>query len=74
MAKIDPTGLEAYKPAEIAVLVEASGAAKARLPAVRMFTLAVLAGVFIALGGSAYTMTMTGADPGFGPARLLGAG
>lgn len=72
MAKTDPTGLEAFKPAEIARLVEASGVAKARLPFLRMFTLAVLAGVFIGLGAAAYTMTMTGADSGFGPARVLG--
>ena len=61
MAKTDPTGLQAFKPAEIAALVEASGVAKARLPFLRMFTLAVLDGAFIALGAAAYTMTMTGA-------------
>ena len=70
--KHDPTGLDPYKPAEIVRLVESAGAAKARLPLVPMLTLAVLAGAFIALGGAAYTMTMTGVDPGFGPARLLG--
>lgn len=37
-----------------------------------MLTLAVLAGAFIALGAAAYTMVMTGADPGFGPHRFLG--
>ncbi len=68
----DPTGLDAYAPADIARLVEAAGVRKAALPAVQMLTLAVLAGAFIGFGGAAYTMAMTGADPGFGPARFLG--
>ncbi len=63
---------DAYKPAEIAALIETAGVAKARLPFGQMFTLAVLAGAFIGFGGAAYLMVMTGADPGFGPARLLG--
>lgn len=68
----NPTGLDAYKPAEIATLVEAAGVTKARLPLSQMLVLAMLAGAFIALGGAAYTMVMTGADPGFGPQRFLG--
>lgn len=72
MTKLNPTGLEAYKPAEIGEMVEAAGVAKARLPILRMLTLAVLAGAFIGFGAAAYTVVMTGADPGFGPARLLG--
>ena len=72
MTDINPTGLDAYKPAEITGLVETAGVAKARLPLIRMFTLAVLAGAFIALGAVAYTMVMTGVDPSFGPARFLG--
>jgi formate/nitrite transporter len=72
LADINPTGIDAYKPAEIANLVRVAGVAKVHLPLVRMFTLAVLAGAFIGLGGVAYTMVMTGADPAFGPARFLG--
>jgi len=72
MTNTNPTGLDAYKATEIADLVEAVGIAKARLPFVRMLTLAVLAGVFIGLGAVAYTLVMTGTDPGFGPARFLG--
>ncbi|MFT7595151.1 MAG: formate/nitrite transporter [Paracoccaceae bacterium] len=68
----NPTGLDAYKPAEIAQLVENAGVAKARLGVLQTLTLAVLAGVFIGFGGAAYTMVMTGTDPGFGPARFLG--
>ncbi len=67
-----PTGLEPYKPSEIAALVDTAGVNKARLPAQSMATLAVLAGVFIGLGAAAYTVTMTGADSSFGPHRILG--
>jgi formate/nitrite transporter len=63
---------DAYKPAEIAQLIENVGIAKARLPLGQMFMLAVLAGAFIGFGGAAYLMVMTGTDTGFGPARLLG--
>ena len=68
----NPTGIDAYRPAEIATLVRAAGVAKARLRPVPMATLAVLAGIFIGLGAMAYIMAMTGADPGHGPTRLLG--
>lgn len=68
----NPTGLDAYKPAQIAQLIEAAGVAKAALPATRMAVLAALAGAFIGFGGAAYLMAMTGADAGFGPARILG--
>lgn len=70
--KIDPTGLDAYKPAEVAQRIEEAGVKKAGLPAVPLATLSVLAGVFIALGAAAFTAAITGTTPGFGPARLLG--
>ena len=72
MTQPNPTGLDAYKPAEMARLLEAAGIAKAHLSASQTVTLAVLAGVFIGFGGAAYTMVMTGIDAGFGPARFLG--
>lgn len=62
---------DAYKPAQIAALIETAGVAKARLPLGQMFTLAVLAGAFIGFGGAAYLMVMTGVEP-TGPAKLLG--
>lgn len=68
----DPTGLDAYGPAEIAHRVETAGVGKARLTVSQTLTLAMLAGAFIALGAAAYTMVMTGADAGLGPARFLG--
>jgi formate/nitrite transporter len=63
---------DAYKPKDIAALIESAGVAKAALPLGRMFVLAMLAGAFIGFGAAAYTMVMTGADLGYGPARFLG--
>jgi formate/nitrite transporter len=61
-----------HKPSEIAELVEKAGIAKAAAPFHAVVVLSVLAGAFIAFGGAFYTMTMTGTDMGFGPARALG--
>jgi formate/nitrite transporter len=72
MQNTNPTGLDAYKPSQLTELVEQAGLAKAKLPFVQLFTLAVLAGCFISLGGAAYTMVMTGADVSFGPIRFVG--
>jgi formate/nitrite transporter len=68
----DPSGFDAYKPAAIAALVEDAGVAKCRLPLLQLSALGFLAGAFIALGAMVYTLVITGADPGFGPVRLLG--
>ncbi len=70
--KSDPTGLDAYKPAEVAQRIEEAGVKKAALAAVPLATLAFLAGAFIALGAAGFTAGMAGADLSFGPARLLG--
>lgn len=70
--KIDPTGVDAYKPAEVALRIEEAGVKKAALPALPLATLSVLAGVFIAFGAAAFTAVMAGTTAGFGPARLLG--
>jgi len=72
MTDINPTGLDAYKPDEIARLTEAAAVAKAALPLVPLVTLAVMAGIFIALGGAAYTMVLASTDAAYGPARALG--
>lgn len=64
--------LDAYRPAEIAELVEIAGVNKARLPGAQLLVLALLAGAFIGFGAAAYTMVMAGLDPGHGPSRLLG--
>ncbi len=63
---------DAYKPAEIAALIEVAGVAKAALPLHRLGTLAALAGAFIGFGAAFWCVAMAGADPGFGPARVLG--
>jgi formate/nitrite transporter len=63
---------DAYRPADIAAMIEAAGVTKARLPIPQMLMLAVLAGAFIGFGGAAFTMVMTGVDLTYGPARLLG--
>lgn len=68
----NPTGLDAYKPAAIAELVEQSGVVKAGLPLLPLTVLAVLAGAFIAFGAAFYTGTMTGLETAHGPAKLLG--
>lgn len=69
---INPTGLDAYQPAQIIARVEAAAATKAGLPAAKTFMLALLAGAFIAFGSMLYTVAMTDHGLGFGPARLLG--
>ncbi len=63
---------DAYKPAQIAALIESAGVAKAALPLHRMATLALLAGAFIGFGAAFWCLAMAGADPGFGPHRVLG--
>lgn len=63
---------DAYKPTEIATLIETAGIAKATLPIHRMATLAMLAGAFIGFGAAFWCAAMVGADPTFGPHRVLG--
>jgi formate/nitrite transporter len=68
----NPTGLDAFKPAEVARRIEEAGIAKSCLPLLQLITLACLAGAFIAFGAAAFTAVMTGADLTFGPSRWLG--
>jgi len=68
----DQPPFDAYKPREIAILIEDAGVSKAMLPIGQMFVLAILAGAFIGFGAAAYTMVMTGADASYGPMRFLG--
>ncbi len=70
--RIDPTGIDAYKPAEIARRIEESGIAKAQLPFLQLLVLSCLAGAFIALGAAAYTAVLAGVEVVEGPLRLLG--
>jgi formate/nitrite transporter len=64
--------VDAYSPSEIAARVQTAGVGKAALPWLQTFTLAVLAGAFIAFGAMFYTLVITESGLGFGPTRLLG--
>ncbi|MDP6345655.1 MAG: formate/nitrite transporter family protein [Alphaproteobacteria bacterium] len=64
--------LDAYAPAEIALLVETVGVRKARQPLLPTLALGTLAGAFIALGAAFFTLVMTEHGLGYGPSRLLG--
>jgi formate transporter len=63
---------DAYKPDQIAHLIENVGLSKAKLPLLQLISLGVLAGAFISFGAMFYTITITGSELGFGPTRFLG--
>jgi formate/nitrite transporter len=69
-----PPAFDALLPPAMARKAEEVGVAKASMPTVQMFTLAVLAGAFIALGSNFATVATAGAEDalGYGPSRLLG--
>jgi formate/nitrite transporter len=64
--------LDAFSPAQIALLVESAGVRKAALPVLQTLMLGVLAGSFIAFGAMLFTVVITGSELGYGPTRLLG--
>lgn len=70
MDSVNPTGLDAYKPAEIARLIEQAGVAKTRLPLLSLLALGALAGAFIALGALFHLVVLVGGDPANGLLRL----
>jgi formate transporter len=63
---------DAWSPREIAQRVETLGVTKARLDALSVLVLAVLAGAFISMGALLYTVVVTGSTLGFGLTRLVG--
>ena len=63
---------DAYAPPQIALRIEETAVAKVAQPLGQTFTLAILAGAFIAFGALFYTLVLTGSPLGFGPGRLLG--
>lgn len=69
---LPPVGTDPYTPQQIAQLVEANGVKKANLPFLVMFTLGLLGGAYIALGGMFYTLAITDTQMGLGPTRVLG--
>jgi formate/nitrite transporter len=72
MADQPAVSFDALLPPQIAEACERVGAAKARMDLVSTLVLAGLAGAFISLGAMLFTVTVTQADLGFGPMRLLG--
>ena len=68
---MDPTGIDAYRPSEIAQRIAVAGIAKTKLPLLPLATLGCLAGVFIGFGALFYLAVLAGADAGHGPTRLL---
>src|SRR5512135_236941 len=63
---------DAHPPREIAANVETLGVAKARMGALTVLVLAVLAGAFIALGALFFIVVVTDSGLGFGVTRVLG--
>jgi formate transporter len=67
-----PTGLDALPPGDVARKAETVGVAKAAMPAVDVFVLAILAGAFIALGAAfATTVGSDAAGIPYGITRLV---
>lgn len=67
----NPTGLDAYRPVEIAKRIETAGVAKTQLPLLSLGTLGCLAGAFISFGAMFFLLVLAGADAGYGPVRML---
>lgn len=69
---MDPIGIDAYAPEEIARRVEEAGVAKARRPWLANAMLGALGGAFIGLGCLWYTLVASDATLGFAATRVLG--
>jgi formate transporter len=65
-------GMEAYAPREIAARVVEIGVGKARLPALTLALLGMLAGAFVGLGAMMFTLVASDATLGFAATRLVG--
>ena len=68
----DLHGSDAYSPVEIARRVEAVGEAKARMAALPLALLGVLAGAFIGLGAMLFVLVKSDPTLGFAASALLG--
>ncbi len=64
--------MDPYLPPDMAARAETLGEAKSRMDTLNLFTLAVLAGAFIALGAGFFTTVTTETGAGYGVTRLLG--
>ena len=65
-------GSDAYAPAEIAQRIESVGVSKARLPALPLLMLGMLAGAFIGLGAMLFVLVKSDATLGFATSAILG--
>lgn len=65
-------GSDTYAPAEIARRVESVGVTKARLPALPLLLLGVLAGAFIGLGAMLFVLVKSDASLSFATSAVLG--
>lgn len=65
-------GMDAYAPREIAARVVEVGVGKARLPALTLALLGMLAGAFIGLGAMMFALVASDATLGFAASQLVG--
>ncbi len=68
----DPGGFDAYSPIEIARRIESVGEVKARMAALPLALLGVLAGAFIGLGAMLFVLVKSDATLGFAASSVLG--
>jgi formate/nitrite transporter len=64
--------IDAYAPAQMAIRVEKAGIAKSKRDFFSMFTLAMMAGVFISLGAVFFTFVIHDSDLSVGLTKLIG--
>lgn len=65
-------GIDAFAPKEIAERIENVGVVKARLPALTLLILGILAGGFIGFGALYFTLILSDPGLGFAAGRVLG--
>jgi len=64
--------IDAYSPQQVAALANNMAIKKVNQAFLKMLTLGILAGAFIAFGAMYYTLVISDSSLGFGPTRLLG--
>jgi len=72
MGRDESVSVDCFLPPQLADRIVNLGVKKVALDAWSTFSLAVLAGVFIAIGAEFYTMVVTGSGLGFGMTKLVG--
>ncbi|MGI9354629.1 MAG: formate/nitrite transporter family protein [Rhizobiaceae bacterium] len=69
---VNPSGIDACSPPEIASKMQRLELERAELQLTSLITLAILAGSFLAFWTAAYKLSMTGADFAHDPTRVFG--